>query len=149
MSRPQTLAEWQALAARLTPQLQGNAFINDEFVPAVSGETFESLNPATGERLAMVASCDSADAEIAIRHARAAFKSGVWSRMAPTRRKQVLLRLAELMEAHQDELALLDSLDMGKPVTSALNDMAGAIGSIRHQAESIDKLYGEVAPTGQ
>ncbi|MFP3366194.1 aldehyde dehydrogenase family protein, partial [Pseudoalteromonas sp. SIMBA_148] len=74
MSRPQTLAEWQALAARLTPQLQGNAFINDEFVPAVSGETFESLNPATGERLAMVASCDSADAEIAIRHARAAFK---------------------------------------------------------------------------
>ncbi|MBR9753984.1 aldehyde dehydrogenase [Cobetia sp. 4B] len=149
MSRPQTLAEWQALAARLTPQLQGNAFINDEFVPAVSGETFESLNPATGERLAMVASCDSADAEIAIRHARAAFKSGIWSRMAPTRRKQVLLRLAELMEAHQDELALLDSLDMGKPVTSALNDMAGAIGSIRHQAESIDKLYGEVAPTGQ
>ncbi|WP_088742627.1 aldehyde dehydrogenase [Cobetia sp. QF-1] len=149
MSRPQTLTDWQAFAARLTTTLNDRAFINDEFVTAVSGETFETINPATGEVLAHVASCDSADAEIAIRHARAAFKSGVWSRMAPGERKRVLLKLADLLEVHQDELALLDTLDMGKPVTSALDDMAGAIGSIRHQAESIDKLYGEVAPTGQ
>lgn len=149
MSRPQTLTDWQAFAARLTTTLNDRAFINDEFVTAVSGETFETINPATGEVLAHVASCDKADAEIAIRHARAAFKSGVWSRMAPGERKRVLLKLADLLEVHQDELALLDTLDMGKPVTSALDDMAGAIGSIRHQAESIDKLYGEVAPTGQ
>ncbi|TVU73949.1 aldehyde dehydrogenase [Cobetia crustatorum] len=149
MSRPQTLNDWQALAARLTTTLNDRAFINDEFVAAVSGETFETINPATGEVLAHVASCDKADAEIAIRHARAAFKSGVWSRMPPGERKRVLLKLADLLEANQDELALLDTLDMGKPVTSALDDMAGAIGSIRYQAESIDKLYGEVAPTGQ
>lgn len=149
MSRPQTLSDWQALAARLTTTLNDRAFINDEFVAAVSGETFETINPATGEVLAHVASCDKADAEIAIRHARAAFKSGVWSRMPPGERKRVLLKLADLLEANQDELALLDTLDMGKPVTSALDDMAGAIGSLRHQAESIDKLYGEVAPTGQ
>ncbi|MBB3183549.1 gamma-glutamyl-gamma-aminobutyraldehyde dehydrogenase/4-guanidinobutyraldehyde dehydrogenase/NAD-dependent aldehyde dehydrogenase [Halomonas fontilapidosi] len=150
MSRPEppkTLADWQALAAGLT--LESRAFIDDTFVEAASGETFETLNPATGERLARVASCDSPDAELAIGHARAAFDGGVWSRLAPGRRKKVLLRLADLMEANKHELALLDTLDMGKPVNSSLGDMAGAIGCIRYQAECIDKLYGEVAPTGE
>jgi len=59
-----------------------------------------------------------------------------------------MLRLATLMESHRDTLALLDTLDMGKPINSAQSDVSGAIGCIRHQAESIDKLYGEVAPTG-
>jgi len=144
---PKTLADWQALAAGLT--LESRAFIDDAFVDAVSGETFETLNPATGERLARVASCDAADADVAVGHARAAFDGGGWSRLAPGRRKKVLLRLADLMEANKHELALLDTLDMGKPVNSSLGDMAGAIGCLRYQAESIDKLYGEVAPTGE
>ncbi|TDR53841.1 gamma-glutamyl-gamma-aminobutyraldehyde dehydrogenase [Halomonas ventosae] len=144
---PKTLADWQALAAGLT--LESRAFIDDAFVEAASGETFDTLNPATGERLARVASCDAADAEIAVGHARAAFDGGAWSRLAPGRRKKVLLRLADLMEANKHELALLDTLDMGKPVGSSLGDMAGAIGCIRYQAECIDKLYGEVAPTGE
>ncbi|WP_280546636.1 aldehyde dehydrogenase [Halomonas sp. 11-S5] len=150
MSRPEppkTLADWQALAAGLP--LESRAFIDDAFVAAASGETFETLNPATGERLARVASCDAADAEIAVGHARAAFTRGDWSRLAPGRRKKVLLRLADLMEANKHELALLDTLDMGKPVNSSLGDMAGAIGCLRYQAECIDKLYGEVAPTGE
>jgi len=150
MSRPEppkTLADWQALAAGLT--LESRAFIDDAFVEAASGETFETLNPATGERLARVASCDIADAELAVGHARAVFERGDWSRLAPARRKKVLLRLADLMEANKHELALLDTLDMGKPVNSSLGDMAGAIGCIRYQAECIDKLYGEVAPTGE
>ncbi|MDW7746124.1 aldehyde dehydrogenase [Halomonas sp.] len=150
MSRPvppKTLADWQALAAGLT--LESRAFIDDAFVEAASGETFDTLNPATGERLARVASCDAADAEIAVGHARSAFDGGAWSRLAPGRRKKVLLRLADLMEANKHELALLDTLDMGKPVNSSLGDMAGAIGCIRYQAECIDKLYGEVAPTGE
>ncbi len=150
MSRPEppkTLADWQALAAGLT--LESRAFIDDTFVEAASGETFETLNPATGERLARVASCDSPDAELAVGHARAVFERGDWSRLAPARRKKVLLRLADLMEANKHELALLDTLDMGKPVNSSLGDMAGAIGCIRYQAECIDKLYGEVAPTGE
>ncbi|MDZ7853431.1 MAG: aldehyde dehydrogenase [Halomonas sp.] len=150
MSRPEppkTLADWQALAAGLT--LESRAFIDDAFVEAASGETFETLNPATGERLARVASCDGPDAELAVGHARAAFDGGAWSRLAPGKRKKVLLRLADLMEANKHELALLDTLDMGKPVGSSLGDMAGAIGCIRYQAECIDKLYGEVAPTGE
>ncbi|SEK58938.1 aldehyde dehydrogenase [Halomonas daqiaonensis] len=144
---PKTLADWQALAAGLS--LESRAFIDDAFVEAASGETFETLNPATGELLARVASCEAPDAELAVGHARAAFDGGAWSRLAPGKRKKVLLRLADLMEANKHELALLDTLDMGKPVNSSLGDMAGAIGCIRYQAECIDKLYGEVAPTGE
>ncbi|MBF8221152.1 aldehyde dehydrogenase [Halomonas sp. 328] len=146
--RPQSRADWQALADTLIPRLETRAFIDDAFVEAVSGETLATLNPATGETLAHIASCDAADAERAVAAARAAHARGDWARLAPAKRKRVLLRLAELMEAHKDELALLDTLDMGKPVSSSLGDMVGAIGSIRHQAESIDKVYGEVAPTG-
>ncbi|WP_416140156.1 aldehyde dehydrogenase [Halomonas sp. HK25] len=148
---PKTHADWQALAASLTFEkgLETRAFVDDAFVDAVSGETFTTTNPATGEALAEVASCDAADAELAVGHARAAFDGGEWSRLAPGRRKKVLLRLADLLEAHKHELALLDTLDMGKPVASSLGDMAGAIACFRYQAECIDKLYGEVAPTGE
>ncbi|TFH88029.1 aldehyde dehydrogenase [Billgrantia azerbaijanica] len=147
MSRPQTLADWQALAASLT--VESRAFVDDAFVDAASGETFATVNPATGETLAEVASCDATDAEVAVAHAKTAFAGGAWSRLAPGRRKKVLLRLADLMEANKAELALLDTLDMGKPIASSLGDMAGAIACFRYQAECIDKLYGEVAPTGE
>ncbi|MDR5859642.1 aldehyde dehydrogenase [Halomonas eurihalina] len=148
---PETHADWRALAERLRTErgLETRAYIDDAFVAAIGGETFTTANPATGEPLAEVASCDAADAEAAVVVARRAFEAGEWSRRAPGERKAVLLRLAELMEAHRHELALLDSLDMGKPVSSAMGDMAGAIGCIRHHAESIDKLYGEIAPTGE
>jgi gamma-glutamyl-gamma-aminobutyraldehyde dehydrogenase/4-guanidinobutyraldehyde dehydrogenase/NAD-dependent aldehyde dehydrogenase len=148
MSLTPTLADWQARAATLAASLETRAFIDDEFVAAESGETFATINPATGETLADVASCDAADADKAVALARAAFARGDWARLAPTERKLVMLRLATLMESHRDTLALLDTLDMGKPINSAQSDVSGAIGCIRHQAESIDKLYGEVAPTG-
>ncbi|MBZ9576429.1 aldehyde dehydrogenase [Modicisalibacter sp. MOD 31.J] len=147
MSNALTHADWQRLAGDLT--FETRAFVDDAFVAAVSGETFATVNPATGETLAEVASCDAADAEVAVAHARRAFAEGGWSRRAPGERKAVLLRLAALMEQHKNELALLDTLDMGKPIASSLGDMAGAIGCLRHHAESIDKLYGEVAPTGE
>ncbi|AMD01622.1 aldehyde dehydrogenase [Halomonas chromatireducens] len=144
---PRTQADWQALAAGLA--FESRAFIDDAFVAAASGDTFESRNPATNEILAQVASCDAVDAELAVTAARAAFTGGEWSRLAPGKRKKVLLRLADLMEANKHELALIDTLDMGKPVSSSLGDMNGAIACIRYQAECIDKLYGEVAPTGE
>ncbi|MGR4067667.1 aldehyde dehydrogenase [Billgrantia sp. C5P2] len=144
---PRTRDDWQALAEDLS--LESRAFIDDAFVDAYSGDTFESRNPATGAILAQVASCDEPDAERAVAAAREAFAGGEWSRLAPGKRKRVLLRLADLMEAHKHELALIDTLDMGKPVSSSLGDMAGAIACIRYQAECIDKLYGEVAPTGE
>ncbi|MFQ3788328.1 aldehyde dehydrogenase [Halomonas sp. A29] len=145
---PATKADWQALADTLIPNLESRAFIDNTFDAAASGETFATVNPATGETLAYVASCDAADAELAVSCARAAHARGEWARLAPGRRKQTLLQLAELMEAHQHELALLDTLDMGKPISSSLGDIAGAIGCLRYTAEGIDKVYGEVAPTG-
>ncbi|QOR39428.1 aldehyde dehydrogenase family protein [Billgrantia diversa] len=145
---PTTKAAWQAMAETLIPHLESRAFINDTFVDTAGGETFATVNPATGETLARVASCDVADAELAVSCARAAHIRGEWARLAPGRRKQTLLRLAELMEAHQHELALLDTLDMGKPISSSLGDIDGAIGCLRYTAEGIDKVFGEVAPTG-
>jgi gamma-glutamyl-gamma-aminobutyraldehyde dehydrogenase/4-guanidinobutyraldehyde dehydrogenase/NAD-dependent aldehyde dehydrogenase len=146
---PTTLTDWQALADSVIPGLASRAFIDDTFVAAASGDTFESRNPATGELLAQVASCDEPDAARAAAVARRAFADGAWSRLAPGKRKKTLLRLADLMEAHKHELALIDTLDMGKPISSSLGDMAGAIACLRYQAECIDKLYGEVAPTGE
>lgn len=143
---PKTLADWQSKAASLS--FETRAFINGEFVAAADGSTLTSINPATGHVLAEVASCNVQDAELATQAARATFESGVWSRCHPSKRKRVLLRLAELVDTHRDELALLDTLDMGKPISSSLGDLAGTVACLRYQAECIDKLYGEVAPTG-
>ncbi len=128
--------------------LRTKAFIDGRAVDAVSGETFDCVSPITGEVIAQVASCDRADVDAAVRGARAAFESGVWSRMAPTGRKRVLLRLAELMREHRDELAMLETIDMGKPIhDSTSSDVPGAANCIAYYAESIDKVYDEVAPT--
>lgn len=147
VANPQNLADWQALAATL--RFETRAFVDGGFVPAMNGDTLTSINPATGETLAEVASCDAMDAERATQAARAAFEGGAWSRCHPSKRKRVLLRLAELVSAHRNELALLDTLDMGKPISSSLGDLAGTVACLRYQAECIDKLYGEVAPTGE
>jgi acyl-CoA reductase-like NAD-dependent aldehyde dehydrogenase len=124
------------------------AFIDGRYVDARSGETFECISPITGRAVAQVAACDTADVDAAVRGARAAFASGVWSRSAPSRRKRVLLRLAELLREHRDELALLETVDMGKPIhDSRSSDVPGAATCIAYYAESVDKIYDEVAPT--
>ncbi|WP_085584034.1 MULTISPECIES: aldehyde dehydrogenase [unclassified Pseudomonas] len=139
-------ADWQRKAAALSfPDL---AVIGGKRCAAQSGQTFAAVNPATGAHLADVAACGEADVEAAVRDARQAFDSGVWSGRSPVERKQVLLRLAELILAHREELALLDSLNMGKPVMDAFNiDVPGAAGVFRWYAESLDKLYDQVAPS--
>ncbi|MCP1363878.1 aldehyde dehydrogenase family protein, partial [Halomonas sp. BBD48] len=108
MTASMTHADWQRLAGELTYETR--AFIGQRFVEAASGQRFPVINPATGEQLAEVASCDNADVELAVRHAREAFERGGWSRLAPGKRRQAMLRLAELMETHKHELALLDTL---------------------------------------
>ncbi|HEX5955858.1 MAG TPA: aldehyde dehydrogenase, partial [Solirubrobacterales bacterium] len=92
---------------------------------------------------------DAEDVDRAVRAARRAFDAGDWSMADPAERKRVLLRLAELIREHAEELALLDSLDMGKPVEDALGvDVPGAAGLFQWYAEAADKLYDEIAPTG-
>ena len=139
-------AEWQAMAASQT--FHDKAFINGRFVPAASGATFDCINPATEQCLTQVAACDEADVDAAVAAARAAFDAGVWSELAPAARKRILLRLADLIEAHQDEFALLDTLDMGKSISEMIAiDVPDSIDCFRWTAECIDKVYGEIAPT--
>ena len=141
-----TLADWQQRARDL--HIEGRAFIQGRYTPAAKGEVFDCISPVDGRLLTQVASCDEADAEQAVASARAAFDSGVWSRMAPARRKAVLVRFAELIEANAEELALLETLDMGKPIADALAvDMPAAARAIRWNGEAIDKVYDEVAAT--
>ena len=142
-----TKAQWQAMSESIT--FRDQAYIGGRFQPAASGETFACVNPATEQTLAHVASCDAADVELAVASARAAFESGVWSEQPPKERKQVLLRLADLMAQHQDELAVTDTMDMGKSISEMVNiDLPDSIDCVRWTAEAIDKIFGEIAPTG-
>jgi 4-guanidinobutyraldehyde dehydrogenase/NAD-dependent aldehyde dehydrogenase len=149
MARPPevTSAEWHARAGAVKPR--GQAFINGRYVDAASGETFDSVSPIDGRMLAKVASTDAADVDAAVAAARASFVKGSWSRLAPARRKRVLLKFAEAILANADELALLETLDMGKPISDSLRiDMRAAANCVAWFAEAIDKIYDEVAPTG-
>lgn len=142
-----TLHDWTARAAAIIPE--GRAFIAGAFTDARDGGTYANLNPATGAVLNRVADCAAADVDRAVAAARAAFDSGVWSRRTPTDRKRVLLRLADLIERDIETLALLESLDMGKPVAVSCDyEMPMLVDFVRWFAESADKLYDEVAPTG-
>jgi acyl-CoA reductase-like NAD-dependent aldehyde dehydrogenase len=129
--------------------IRSQAFIDGEYVDAASGETFDCISPGSGRVIASVAACDSQDVDRAVRGARAAFESGVWSRIAPKKRKRVLLRFAELVREERDELALLETLDMGKPIRDSRSvDVPLAAECIAYYGEAIDKVYDEVAPTG-
>jgi 4-guanidinobutyraldehyde dehydrogenase / NAD-dependent aldehyde dehydrogenase len=128
--------------------VRSQAFIDGAYVDAASGETFDCISPGTGRVIAQVASCDAEDVDRAVAGARRAFESGVWSRMAPKKRKRILLRFAALMEAHAEELALLETLDMGKPISDSRKvDVPLAIEAVSYYAEAIDKVYDEIAPT--
>jgi 4-guanidinobutyraldehyde dehydrogenase/NAD-dependent aldehyde dehydrogenase len=141
-----TRSDWEQLFQSLT--LEGRAFIDGQYCWAASGATFECVSPVDGRLLSAVASTDEADADVAVKAARRAFESGVWSRQAPAERKRVLIRFADLILAHQDELALLETLDMGKPISDSLAiDVPATANAIRWSAEAIDKIYDEVAPT--
>jgi 4-guanidinobutyraldehyde dehydrogenase/NAD-dependent aldehyde dehydrogenase len=138
---------WHSRAGNLA--IRGQAFIDGRYVDAASGATFDSINPATGKLLAKIASCDQADVDRAVANARKVFDQGSWSRLAPRQRKQTLLRFADLIRKNAEELALLESLDMGKPVSDALAvDMSAAATCIQWFAEAVDKIYDQVAPTG-
>ena len=143
---PATLDDWKRHAAEIAPR--EGIYIDGAFRNAESGETFDSVNPATGEVLAAVASAQSADVDAAVVSARGAFDAGDWSRSSIGDRKRVLLRLAELINENSIELALLDSMDMGKLVSEAFTvDVPSAAGLFAYYSEALDKVNGEIAPT--
>ena len=132
------------------PTFRTDAFIDGAFQPASSGERFATENPATGRPLTDIAAGGAEDIDRAVGAARRAFDDGRWSRRSPAERKATLLRLAELIEANAEELALLDSLEAGKPITDCREaDLPETIKAFRWYAEAADKLYDTIAPTGQ
>ncbi|MGK3118721.1 aldehyde dehydrogenase [Pseudomonas corrugata] len=142
-----TKEQYAAIAAKL--EFPTQAFINGEFRDALSGKTFITTNPATGEKLAEVAACDTRDVDVAVAAAKQAFEDGRWHKLSPGARKQVLLRFAQLLEDNAHELAVLESLDSGKPVSECQNvDVPDSIHTLRWHAELIDKVYDSTAPTG-
>ena len=146
MNRDTKALDWHERAAALV--LRTEAFIDGQYRPAASGATFDCINPASGKPLTKVASCDVADVNAAVESARRAFEAGYWSRRAPAARKKVLLRFAELIRKHREELALTETLDMGKPISDSLKiDVPAAANCMAWYAEAIDKIYDEVAPT--
>ena len=140
-----TLAYWQEKAATLV--IEGRAFIDGEYRPAESGRTFDCVSPIDGKVLAKVADCGEADVNAAVRAARHAFDKGIWSGLNPRQRKAKLLKWAALMREHLDELALLETLDAGKPIGDTTSvDVPGAVYCVEWFAEAIDKVGGEVVP---
>ncbi|MBB3119754.1 aldehyde dehydrogenase [Pseudoduganella violacea] len=136
---------WHERAAQLS--IDGRAFINGQRVWACSEQQFDSHSPIDGRKLAAVARCDKADVDIAVTAARAAFEDGRWVNLAPAKRKRILIRFADLLQQNAAELALLETLDMGKPIQYSQSvDVAGAANCIRWYGEAIDKVYGEIAP---
>ncbi|SDJ59688.1 gamma-glutamyl-gamma-aminobutyraldehyde dehydrogenase [Pseudomonas delhiensis] len=140
-------AEYAAIAAEL--RFPTRAFIDGNFRDAVSGRTFATTNPATGELLANIAACDAEDVNLAVAAARLAFEDGRWSKRSPGERKAVMQRFAQLLEDHAHELAVMESLDSGKPVRECQNiDVPETIHTLRWHAELIDKIYDSTAPVG-
>ena len=147
MSNLLTAAEYAAIAQSIS--LPHNAFINGAFKPSLSGKTFATHNPATGELLTDIAACDSADVDYAVSKAKEAFEDGRWRLLSPGVRKGVLLKFAKLLERNSHELAVLESLDSGKPVRECqLVDVPDTVHTLRWHAELIDKIYDNTAPVG-
>jgi gamma-glutamyl-gamma-aminobutyraldehyde dehydrogenase len=145
MSDLLTTEEYKAIAAGLTFPTQ--AFIDGSFRPAISGKTFATTNPATGEVLAQVAACGPEDVDFAVQKARDAFEDGRWSRLHPRERKEVLIRLAKLIKRNARELAVMESLDSGKTIYDCETvDVPETIHCLSWHAELIDKIYDQVAP---
>ena len=134
-----TLDFWRSKASGLKFRTQH--FIDGAYVASADGRTYPTINPATGATIAEVARGGAAEIDRAVAAARKAYRSGAWSRMDPRARMAVLEKFSALIEAHAEEFAVLDSLDMGKPVMDMMNiDIPGSVTSLKFFAETIDKI---------
>lgn len=140
------MTAYTEMAKSLT--LPSGALIDGRFVAARSGACFETLNPWTGAVIATLPACGAADVDAAVAAARRSFEAGVWSGRHPSERKRVLARLADLIMDHREELAAMEAMDAGKPVSDCLKiDVPETANCIRWHGEAQDKLYDQIAPT--
>lgn len=129
--------------------LPADAVIGGKRNAALSGERLDNFSPRDGRILNRVAACDEADVDVAVAVARVAFSQGTWRNLAPRARKAAMLRLAEMMEAQAEELAVLETLDTGKPIAETRRfDIPAALTTLRYYAEAVDKIHGETGPSG-
>jgi len=125
------------------------AYIDGKY-QAGSGDKLLTINPATGDTLCEIAACNASDVDLAVAKARQAFDQGVWSKQHPADRKDVLIRLCKLITRNRRELAVMESLDSGKPIRDCeLIDLPETIHTIKWHAETIDKIYDQTAPAGE
>jgi len=145
MNRPDngtSAISWQARAQSL--RFPTAAFVDGAEQGSAGSETFETINPATAGRLALFPDSNGADVDAAVRAARGAL--ACWRRLAPMRRKQLLLDLADAMRREHETLALYDSLEMGKPISQAIDEALAAADFLQYYAEMADKILGDVTP---
>ncbi len=140
-----TKDEYESIAAHL--DLPTGAFIDGGYRPATSGQVFETINPATGAVLTSIAACGSEDVDFAVEKAREAFDDGRWSKMHPSDRKDILIRLCKLFTRNARELAVMESIDSGKTIFDCETvDVPETIHCLKWHAEAIDKIYDQVSP---
>ncbi len=146
MTTPNPTIDWHVRARGLN--LQTRPFIGGRFDDAPAERAFDCVSPIDGKRIASLADVGARGVDAAVTAARKAFESGVWANMAPRARKKVMLKLAALVDQHREELALLDTLCMGMPISISNGYcVQWAINALEWYGEAIDKLYDEVAPT--
>lgn len=142
-----SLQYWLDKAAAVTPN--GDAFYDGASRAALSGQTFTRNSPIDGRALAPVARGAALDIDAAVAAGRRAFASGVWRDKAPEERKAIMLEWVRLVRAHTEELALLETLEVGKPISDTLAvDAPGCANALQYYAELADKIYDQIAPTG-
>ena len=140
-----TSINWQQRALDLKPQSQ--LFIDGKYDDAASGKVFENFSPSDGHLICNVASGDTEDINRAVASAKKAYDSGIWRDMNPRDKKAIMLRWAQLLGEHHEELALLEAIDTGRPIGDALSvDAPNSTRVIQWYAETIDKTYDEIAP---
>ncbi|MBT5073582.1 MAG: aldehyde dehydrogenase [Kordiimonadaceae bacterium] len=141
-----TYEGWQKLAENF--EHQTGSFVGGEYVGSISDRTYETINPATEKVTANISACDQLDVDMAVKAARDAFKSGSWSRMAPRERGVILQTLAELVSKNANELALMETINMGKPIMEArMADINLSAQCLKWYGEAIDKLTDEIIAT--
>lgn len=130
------------------PKVKDQAmFIGGKWLDSMSGKTFPTINPATGEEICQIAEADKADVDLAVKAARNAFEQGPWRKMSASERGRLLNKLADLIDKHKEDLAALESLDNGKPYRDAINaDLPLTIKCYRYYAGWADKIHGKTIP---